>query len=203
MINLYLLSSCLHLCIPLIHIENDKSICDAIVRTTVFITEYCCTVQRNEVNDCLGLSTLSWVDAAVWSVPSSSDNCRSKKIRVGWSEFILFSKSWRYVTFIIYATLINTVNIYICFYFIFYFCLRGRFPSLLYSEIFYRIHNDPAAHHGIIVGDAGLESGTSAPEVWCAGNEPPHLHITISCLGVFFIINRKHFKGLSFNLNQF
>ena len=28
---------------------------------------------------------------------------------------------------------------------------------------------------GIIVGDAGFEPGTSAPDVWCATNEPPHL----------------------------
>ena len=27
----------------------------------------------------------------------------------------------------------------------------------------------------IIVGDAGFEPETSAPEVWCATNEPPHL----------------------------
>ena len=29
----------------------------------------------------------------------------------------------------------------------------------------------------IIVGDARFETGTSAPEVWCATNEPPHLLI--------------------------
>ena len=28
----------------------------------------------------------------------------------------------------------------------------------------------------IIVGDAGFEPRTSASEVWCATNEPPHLH---------------------------
>ena len=35
---------------------------------------------------------------------------------------------------------------------------------------------DPAAHqdHCCTV-DAGYEPGTSAPEVWCATNEPPHL----------------------------
>ena len=27
------------------------------------------------------------------------------------------------------------------------------------------------------MGDAGFEPGTSAPEVWCAINEPPHLLI--------------------------
>ena len=34
-----------------------------------------------------------------------------------------------------------------------------------------------------IVGDAGFEPETSAPEVWCATNEPPHLQIvfTIHC----------------------
>ena len=30
----------------------------------------------------------------------------------------------------------------------------------------------------IIVGDAGFEHGTSAPEVMCVTNEPPHLVIT-------------------------
>ena len=42
------------------------------------------------------------------------------------------------------------------------------------------LHNAPTAHR-IIVGDAGFKPGTSAPEVWCATNEPPHLHhITIA-----------------------
>ena len=27
----------------------------------------------------------------------------------------------------------------------------------------------------IIEGDAGFKPGTSAPEVWCVTNEPPHL----------------------------
>ena len=26
-----------------------------------------------------------------------------------------------------------------------------------------------------VVGDAEFEAGTSAPEVWCVTNEPPHL----------------------------
>ena len=30
----------------------------------------------------------------------------------------------------------------------------------------------------IIAVDAGFETGTSAPEVWRASNEPPHLHDT-------------------------
>ena len=30
----------------------------------------------------------------------------------------------------------------------------------------------------IIVGDTGFEPGTSAPEVWCATNEPPHLQVS-------------------------
>ena len=32
----------------------------------------------------------------------------------------------------------------------------------------------------IIVGDAGFEPGTSAPEVWCAKNEPPHPHSNVA-----------------------
>ena len=42
--------------------------------------------------------------------------------------------------------------------------LGGMFPSLPWDfQHYYRI----------IVGDAGLEPGTFAPEVWCAANEPP------------------------------
>ena len=53
------------------------------------------------------------------------------------------------------------------------FFLSGRFPSLHWDFLHYftmilqRIR--------IIVGDAGFEPGTSAPEVWCATNKPPHL----------------------------
>ena len=32
-------------------------------------------------------------------------------------------------------------------------------------------------HIRITVVDAGFEPGTSATEVWCAANEPPHLQI--------------------------
>ena len=57
-----------------------------------------------------------------------------------------------------------------------FFCLRGRFPSLprdfllYFTMILQRIR--------IIAVDAGFEPGTSAPEVWWATNEPPHLHDT-------------------------
>ena len=52
----------------------------------------------------------------------------------------------------------------------------GRFPSL-YPWVF--LHYDTMILQSItfIVGDAGFELGTSAPEVWCATNEPPHLHL--------------------------
>ena len=59
------------------------------------------------------------------------------------------------------------------FFYISFFCLRGRFPSLPWDFLLYftmilqRIR--------IIVVDAGFEPGTSAPEVWCAVNKPPHL----------------------------
>ena len=48
---------------------------------------------------------------------------------------------------------------------------------ILYPEIFYLI-TMILQRIRIIVGDAGFESGPSAPEVWCATNEPPHLQIT-------------------------
>ena len=45
------------------------------------------------------------------------------------------------------------------------------FPEILYfiTIILQRIR--------IIVGDAGFEPKTSAPEVWCATNEPPKLQV--------------------------
>ena len=39
----------------------------------------------------------------------------------------------------------------------------------------------------IFVVDVGFEPGTSAPEVWCATNEPPHLQIQIIYL--FFCLD--------------
>ena len=65
-----------------------------------------------------------------------------------------------------------TLNVFL-FFLLSFFCPRGRFPSLpwdfctLFTMILQRIR--------IIVGDAGFEPGTSASEVWCTSNEPPHL----------------------------
>ena len=60
-------------------------------------------------------------------------------------------------------------------FFLQFFCLRGKFP--LYPEFATLLHNDPAVQRiRIIVGDARIEPGTFGPEVWCAANEPPHLH---------------------------
>ena len=59
------------------------------------------------------------------------------------------------------------------------FCLRGRVPPLPWDFLHYftmilqRIR--------IIVVDAGFEPRTSAPEVWCATNEPLHLLLLSSC----------------------
>ena len=67
------------------------------------------------------------------------------------------------------------------FFFIFYFfifisvfCLSGRLPSL--HRVFLHYYTVILQRIRIIVGDAGFEPGTSAPEVWCAANKPPHLH---------------------------
>ena len=42
----------------------------------------------------------------------------------------------------------------------------------------------------IIVGVAGFDPGSSAPEVWHASNEPPHLHNSVFYF-FFFISNLK------------
>ena len=56
------------------------------------------------------------------------------------------------------------------------------YPEILYfiTIILQRIR--------IIVGDAGFEPKTSAPEVWCATNEPPHL---LRILGLPKIVGEK------------
>ena len=52
------------------------------------------------------------------------------------------------------------------------FCLRVSFSNL---NLFYIITLYMIMQRiGIIVGDAGFEPAPSAPEVWCATNEPPH-----------------------------
>ena len=58
-------------------------------------------------------------------------------------------------------------------YFLHLFCLRGRFPALPWDFLYY--YTMVLQLIKIIVGDAGFEPGTSAPKVWCATNEPPHL----------------------------
>ena len=59
------------------------------------------------------------------------------------------------------------------FLFVSFFCLRWRYPPL-YPAILQ--HNTMILHlNRIIVGDVGFEPETSAPKVWCATNESPHL----------------------------
>ena len=48
----------------------------------------------------------------------------------------------------------------------------SRFPSLSWDFLLY--FTMILQRIKIIVVDAGFEPGTSAPEVWCATNEPPH-----------------------------
>ena len=65
-------------------------------------------------------------------------------------------------------------------------CLRGRLPSLPW----YFLHDGTMILQRIriIVGDAGFEpGGNSAPEVWCATIEPPHLHATSSGITTWFL----------------
>ena len=56
------------------------------------------------------------------------------------------------------------------------FCLRGRFPSL--PSVFLRYYTMILQRIRILVGYAGFEPGTSAPEIWCASKVPPHLHLS-------------------------
>ena len=57
------------------------------------------------------------------------------------------------------------------FFLIIFFCLRAIYPEIFYFITMILIQQ----RIRIIVGEAGFEPGTSAPEVWCAANEPPHL----------------------------
>ena len=77
----------------------------------------------------------------------------------------------------------------------YFFGLRWRFPSL--PEILqYLYYTMILQRPRIIVGDAGFEPGTSAPEVWRTASEPPHLHepthlfILALCLRNIFILSR-------------
>ena len=59
-------------------------------------------------------------------------------------------------------------------FFIFFFGLRGRSPSL--PRYFYSIQSDSACPQNFFtVRDARFEPGTTASEVRSATNEPPHL----------------------------
>ena len=57
----------------------------------------------------------------------------------------------------------------------------SRVGSSLYPEIFYTMILQRIR---IIVGDAGFESGTSAPEVWCATTTSHHIS-SLFCIGYF------------------
>ena len=53
-----------------------------------------------------------------------------------------------------------------------FFASGVGFP--LYLEIFYIITQGSCIASGSLWGDARFEPGTSAPEVWCPTNDPPH-----------------------------
>ena len=55
-----------------------------------------------------------------------------------------------------------------------YIFLASGGGSPLYPE-FLQYYTMILQRPRIIVGDAGFEPGTSASEVWCTSNEPPHL----------------------------
>ena len=67
-----------------------------------------------------------------------------------------------------------------------FFALVVGFP--LYYEIFYFI-TMILQRIKIIMGDAGFDPGTSAPEVWCATAEPSHFFLIETQLAV--ILNFK------------
>ena len=62
----------------------------------------------------------------------------------------------------------------------FYFFSGVGFP--LYPEFFLLYYTIILQRIRIIVGDAGFEPGNSAPEVWCATDEPPHLQPMSHCI---------------------
>ena len=69
-----------------------------------------------------------------------------------------------------------TICIYKFFFYFFFFVffLASGGGSPLYPEIL-QYYTMILQRIRIIVVDAGFEPGTSAPEVWRATNEPPHL----------------------------
>ena len=64
-------------------------------------------------------------------------------------------------------------NIFVWLYFFVYF-LASDGGSPLYLETL-QYYTMILQRHRIIVGETRFETGTSAPEVWCAANEPPHV----------------------------
>ena len=70
------------------------------------------------------------------------------------------------------ATVVITIDESKQFFLNLFFASGVGFP--LYPEIVYILQR-----FRIIVGDFGFEPGTSAQEVWCATNEPPHLHLKL------------------------
>ena len=67
---------------------------------------------------------------------------------------------------------VRSIELRRIFFKLYFFASGGGYHPLYPESLqYYTIPQRPL----IIVGDAGFEPGTSAPEVWPAANEPPHL----------------------------
>ena len=94
---------------------------------------------------------------------------------------------------LLYALLRPRINILLilllnivskCIFLKIFFCLRGRLPSLPWDFLLY--FTMILQRLRIVLVDAGFEPGTSAPEVWCATNEPPPLNAILTLRGKDF-----------------
>ena len=98
---------------------------------------------------------------AVWSAPCVTSPSSRLWPRQDWGQGA--RSSWPSAPFHLHME--GMVNI-------FFFCLRGRSPSLPSLSLHYDTISLQRIR--IIVRDAGFEPGTSAPEVWSATNESPY-----------------------------
>ena len=140
------------------------------------------------------MSELNGVNAfASWyylvsTQPHGPEGSRRGRLAVGWRDWALFCHFPKKWTHCCWSGLFLWVQLKIILLKSF-FCLRGRFPFLPWDFLYFitmilqRIR--------IIVGDAGFEPGTSAPEVWCATNEPPHVVCWHFCHFVLIAVKLK------------
>ena len=81
-----------------------------------------------------------------------------------------------------YLFFLKQYNASFFFLFSFFLFFASGVGSPLYPEFFLLYYTIILQRIRIIVGDAGFEPGNSAPEVWCATDEPPHLQPMSHCI---------------------